>query len=719
MKPRMGVGCPLEAFPPEADIPPILPSSSLPSVLKQTATLCNNSPTHPQGTEFLTPRRLLILSALLAGLAAVCAATWTLAWRAGLAALQRDAGVRADQLTATLQGTLERYESLPYLIGTQPLVQDVLAAPRPDWAAAANRYLEDVNRHARATTTYIIGADGRCVAASNWRAADSFVGVDYRFRPYYAEAAHGGVGRFFGIGTISHDPGYYVSQPVLRNGAPVGVAVVKLNLEWFPGADAAEPVLVTDEHGVIFLSSVPQWKYHALRPLPPALAASIDATQQYARQPLPSLPLHLDRTLDGGAEIVRIGHGLRTPRYLETRRALGTPNWQIVTMSPLAPVAFDARSLAVMASSGYLCVCLLGFYWRMRSARVREIVQGRAALQKAYAQLNERVAERTADLSEANRHLQHEVAERTRAEHELRAAQDELIQASKLAALGQMAAGITHELNQPLAALRSFSDNSRVLLERGAHDAVRDNLEAIALLTERMGKITNQLKLFVGRARPGRAQADLARALRNALGLLGKRLDGVRITLEWPGADSEPGATRSAGRPAAAQATPAWQAGDAPRTESESSQSTKREPARNGRPEPMPPPEPWRDAPVLLVRCDELRLEQVLINVIGNALDAIAGATAPALAVSIEARGRDYALSVRDNGPGIPADVLPHLFEPFFTTKEMGHGMGLGLTIASTIARDYGGSLSAHNMPDGGACFVLALPRAPMPDPAP
>lgn len=611
-------------------------------------------------------RRLLIFFALAAGLVAVCALTWTLAWKSGIDALRRDAAVRGDRTTAALRSTLERYESLPYIVGEHPLVQDVLADPKREWVTAANRYLEDVNRHARATTTYIIGADGVCIAASNWRDADSFVGVQYRFRPYFIDAAKGGVGRFFGIGTISHDPGYYLSQPVRRDGRIVGVVVVKLNLEWFPGADANEPLLVTDDHGVIFLSSVPAWKYRTVRPLPADVVAALDETQQYARQTIAPLPAHVERVLEDDADIVRIGSGIGAPRYLETRRALGVPDWRLVTMSPVRPVVDAARSVTVMTGFGYVSLCLLGFYWRQRRARVNEMMKSRAMLQKAYAMLNERVAERTADLSQANEQLQREVHERARAEAELRAAQDELIQASKLAALGQMAAGITHELNQPLAALRSFSDNTRIFLERGQYATAHENLEAIGSLTERMGKIVNQLKLFVGRARPRSLRSAVAGALRNALALLGKRLAGVNVALTLT--DRTDGAAVVF--------------------------------------------DPHGDYPDLVAQCDDLRLEQVLINLIGNALDAVAGVPAPRIAIDIEAEAATLAIRVRDNGPGIPDDVMPRLFEPFFTTKEMGQGMGLGLAISSSIARDCGGSLAAHNEPGGGACFVLTLRRA-------
>jgi two-component system, NtrC family, C4-dicarboxylate transport sensor histidine kinase DctB len=616
-------------------------------------------------------RRLLILFALAAGLVVACGLTWSIAWQRGIDNLRRNAAVRVDRTASALKSTLERYESLPYLLAEHPFVQDVLVSPTAPNVARANHYLEDLNRHARATATYIIQADGLCVSASNWQEPESFVGSEYQFRPYFVDAVKGGVGRFFGIGTISHDPGYYISQPVRRDGQIVGVAVVKLNLEWFQGADASEPLIVTDDHGVIFLSSVPAWKYHTVRPLSGTVADSIYQTRQYAQQEIPPLPVTIEHMLEGDAQIVRIGGGRYAPRYLASRRAMGEPDWQLITLASVAPVDADARNDAIVTGFGYISLCLLAFYWRMRRARVREMIRSRELLQRAYAELNQRVAERTADLSQANEQLKKEVSERTRAEQELRSAHDELIQASKLAALGQMAAGITHELNQPLAALRGFSDNTRVFLERGDQESARENLEAIAALTERMGKITNQLKLFVGRARPRSARAPLARALRNVLALLQKRLQDVELVLTVVDAE----------------------AGTCARFD------------------------PSDEQPEFVANCDDLRLEQVLINLLSNAVDAAGGhpsvgIMAPRIEIDIEATEATLAISVHDNGPGIPDDVLPRLFEPFFTTKEMGQGLGLGLAISSSIARDAGGSLVARNAPDGGALFVLTLRRA-------
>ncbi|MCI1041975.1 MULTISPECIES: sensor histidine kinase [Caballeronia] len=624
-------------------------------------------------------RRIVVFFALFAALVACCALTWHLAWQSGIDELRLNAAARVDRTTNTLKSTLDRYEYLPYLLSRHPVVQDALDHPDRANVERANRYLEDLNARSHATVTYLIRANGIAVAASNWNATDSFVGVDYNFRPYFIDAMKGSTGRFFGIGTISTEPGYYISQPVYREGTKeiIGVAVVKLNLEWLQGADASEPLIVTDDHGVIFLSSVPAWKYHTVRPLPQNVEASVYATRQYAQQAITPLPMTIVKTLEGGAQIVRVGGGGRdghhAPAFLATHRSIGEPDWQLITMAALDPVESGAQIAVIVTALVFVSLCLLAFYWRMRRARVREMIRSREMLQTAYAELNQRVAERTADLSEANAQLTKEVNERTRAEQDLRAAHDELIQASKLAALGQMAAGITHELNQPLAALRSFSDNTRVLIDRGDQAAARENLEAIASLTERMGNITNQLKLFVTKARPKNARADVARALRQVFSMLRPRMKNVVIDI-----------------------APELAEGSAP----------------------------------IFVRCEDLRLEQVLINLIGNALDAVASCDRPRIVIELNGHADTIELIVRDNGPGIPVDALPKLFEPFFTTKEMGQGLGLGLAISSAIARDYGGTLVARNReapivadgPEGGtqadadhshgAEFVLTLRRA-------
>ncbi|MDT6962355.1 MULTISPECIES: sensor histidine kinase [unclassified Cupriavidus] len=638
---------------------------------------------------------------LVAGLLALCALTWLVSVQRGIAALQQSTAMRADRYAGTLESTLDRYEFLPALVSLHPSVRALLAAPQ-DAAriAAVNDYLSEVNGRARASATYVIAANGLALAASNHGEPGSFVGTDYRFRPYFQMASRGQVGRFYAIGVTSDEPGYYIAQPIEAGGKVIGVTVVKLNLEWFQraGSGRGEPLMVSDDHGVIFLSSVPGWQYRTLRPLPPALQAEMHRTRQYHDvdvTPLPLQPLTSPvmrwlarNTLADNQRLVRVGptdrggadaaaseaapdgidgigwslaelSGGGADRYLEISRAVGPAGWNMQVMAPLDPVLANARSATIGAALAYACVCLLLVNLRQRRQRARDMLYSRRLLEAAYDELERRVEARTADLMAINEQLEAEVAERTRAESELRATQDELVQASKLAALGQMAAGITHELNQPLAALRTFSDNTRVLLERGQLDAATGNLSAIADLTERMGKITGQLKLFAGKARPRRHAVAVRAAVDHVLQLIAPRLGPVALTVR--GLDGD--------------------AGD------------------------------------LAVWADELKLEQVLLNLVGNALDAIAAQGRPdgRVGIDIDADAERVRIAVHDNGTGIAPDALPHLFEPFYTTKEIGQGLGLGLAISSSIVREFGGQLVAGNAAGGGAEFVVTLRRARQP----
>ncbi|SDP75207.1 two-component system, NtrC family, C4-dicarboxylate transport sensor histidine kinase DctB [Ralstonia sp. 25mfcol4.1] len=633
--------------------------------------------------------------ALLAGLLVLCTLTWLLSVQRGIVALQQSTAMRADRYAGTLESTLDRYEFLPALVSLHPSVRALLASPQdPARIAAVNDYLVEVNRRARASATYVIAANGLALAASNHGEPGSFVGTDYRFRPYFQMASRGEVGRFYAIGVTSDEPGYYIAQPIEAGGKVIGVTVVKLNLEWFQraGSGRGEPLMVSDEHGVIFLSSVPGWQYRTLRPLPPALQAELHRTRQYHDVDVTPLPMQsltspvmrwlADNTLSDGQRLVRVGptdrrDGEGAPdgvegaglnfgladaggdRYLEINRAVGPAGWNMQVMAPLDPVLANARSATIGAALAYACICLLLVNLRQRRQRARDMLYSRRLLEAAYDELERRVEARTADLMAINEQLEGEVAERTRAEGELRATQDELVQASKLAALGQMAAGITHELNQPLAALRTFSDNTRVLLERGQLDAATGNLSAIADLTERMGKITGQLKLFAGKARQRRNAVRVRAALDHVLQLIAPRLGQVMLRVR--GLDGE--------------------------------------------------------AADLAVWADELKLEQVLLNLVGNALDAIAavGRADGRVEIGVVATDEQVRIAVRDNGTGIAPDALPHLFEPFYTTKEIGQGLGLGLAISSSIVREFGGQLVAGDAEGGGAEFVVTLRRARQP----
>jgi len=607
-------------------------------------------------------RYLPILTLLLALMGLSGFGAHRVAQQLGLAELQTTGLHRLDLYTASLEREIGKYAFLP---GTLGLERDVLAllgqADEGKLADQVNAYLEQLNERAGTLAIYVINTAGEVVASSNWRRADSFIGEDLSFRPYFREAMAGGSGRFFGIGTTRGQPGYYLASTLSDDSRTLGVAVIKVSLEQLEKSwsTVEAPAMVTDENGVVILGSVADWKFTTLRPLDEATRSAFDQTQQYNRRALKPLGMTEIAEFEHGARLVSIARDGPeivavypvTGRFLAQSRPLpGTP-WTLTVLSHLEQVDEIAQSRAMVAVVGTAFLFMLGLMLDERRRRLRDRLAAREALQKAHDELERKVDERTVDLSAANQLLQDEVAERIRAERTLRAAQDELVQAGKLAVIGQLSTGIAHELNQPLAALRTLSGNGVRFLERGDLATTRTNLERIAQLVDRMGLITSQLRTFARKSSGQLQPVALCRALDNALALLEPRLRQAEAEI-----------------------------------------------VRH-----CPLPEPW-------ARCDANRLEQVLVNLIGNALDAMDGQPAPRIEFDCTGSDGQARLSVRDHGPGLAEEALAHLFEPFFTTKAAGVGLGLGLTISAGIVRDFGGSLSGANHPDGGAVFTLQIP---------
>jgi two-component system C4-dicarboxylate transport sensor histidine kinase DctB len=590
---------------------------------------------------------LLVLSVGLAG-------EW--AERAQIASLRERAAAQLELYTAILKSELGRYDHLPAVLQFNPAVLRLLREPE-DLALVAevNRYLEALNREAGPSDLYLLDRAGRTLAASNWNQPISFVGIDLSYRPYFQDALRHGSGQFYGIGTTSRTPGYYFARAVQAAGETLGVAVVKVNLDGIenPWARGSGRMLVIDEHGVVILAAEPGWRFRTLAPLPAATLEHFRNVRQYENVELRPLGLETERELGQGVRVVVLtgaADGTRE-RLLAQEQALPGSGWRVMVLSELDDLALIIRSAQAVTGLALGSLILLGLYLRQRRRAIGLKLAAQATLERANIDLEQKVAERTHDLRASNERLQREVQERERAEQVLRAAQDELVHAGKLAAVGQMAAGITHELNQPLAALRTLSDNALTLLRRQRLDDAQQNLAMIAGIVDRMAGITGQLKVFARKPQPVHAAVSVRHTLMRAIELLEPRLrtSEVRIVQALPEAD-------------------------------------------------------------LAVPGEGGRLEQVLVNLLANALDALDGRAGARIDVAAgQADGRVH-ITVADNGPGLGAEVLPRLFEPFFTTKAMGAGLGLGLTISEGIVRELGGVLRAANRPEGGAEFTIELP---------
>ncbi len=611
------------------------------------------------------PLRLAALLLVFALLSAAAAwTTYKVSQGMGLAQLQTTGRHRLDLYSASLEREIGKYAYFPATLGLERNVLNLLQKKGgPELPARINSYLEQLNERAGTLAIYVIDDTGRVLVSSNWRRADSYVGEDLSFRPYFRDAMASGSGRFFGIGTTRSEPGYYLSSALSDGGRTLGVAIIKVGLDQLEKSwsTVEAPVLVADENGVVILSSVPDWKFTTLRPLDENTRNAFDRTQQYNRRALQPLGVRETAVLNHGARLVRVArdpmetvsvYAVAGQFLAQSQTLLGTP-WTLTVFSHLESVDDISAIRAAVAGISTLLLGILAmmvYQWRRH---LSDRLAAREALQKAHDDLERKVEERTADLSAANQQLQDEIAERVRAERTLQAAQSELIQAGKLAVIGQLSAGIAHELNQPLAALRTLSGNTAKFLERGDEVTARANLERIAQLVDRMGQITGQLKTFARKSSGQLHPVDLRLVVGHAIALLEQRVAASKARIE----------TRFPEHP-------------------------------------------------LLALCDANRLEQVAVNLIGNALDAMNGQSDALVEIDGSLGGRMVRLDVRDHGIGLGDDVKARLFEPFFTTKEAGVGLGLGLAISAGIVSDFGGTLTGTNHPDGGALFTLEIPLA-------
>ncbi|HGM4994962.1 TPA: two-component system sensor histidine kinase DctB [Pseudomonas aeruginosa] len=537
-----------------------------------------------------------------------------------------------DLYVANLLGTLRRYEELPQILGGLPVLRQALQQPGdPLLQKIANEALADIRRRTGTDVIYLLQPDGTTQVASNWAQADSFVHRNFAFRPYYREAMQGRLARFFGLGTTSIKRGYYFASAVKEGSRIIGVLVVKVDLEHIERlwGNSPEQLLVIDNYGVVILSSREDWRFHASRPLSAAERDEIHANIPYPVQD--PKPLRLQQSA-----------------WLSQSRTLPETGWTVSIYAPRTLIERPVRSVLLIGGATLLALPLL---LTLLTLSRRHYLDRIALEAEAKRQLEERVLERTRELENANAQLQQEVHEREQAQRELMRAQDEVVQAGKLTALGTMSASISHELNQPLAAIRSYADNARVLLDHQRTEDARGNLEQISDLTTRMASIIAHLKAYARGARRAPENVQLQPAIEDALSMVASRRRAMNVELLR----------------------------DVP------------------------------DAP-LWVQAGETRLRQILGNLLTNALDALAEKAPPRRLWVIASQDQHgVTLTLRDNGPGFSEDALAHAHEPFFTTKTTAKGLGLGLAICDNLLRALGGRLEMGNHLEGGAVVRLHL----------
>ncbi len=547
-------------------------------------------------------RSILIAAAVLV-LALAFVISDRVAKQQGIADVSNRAQSSAILLSASFRRELDKFRLVPIVLADDQEAREALSTHDPARLSQLSRKLEALSNATRAGNVYLLDAKGVTVAASNWQRPDSFVGDSYAYRAYYRDAARLGSAQQFALGQRSRRPGLYISRRVESGGRLLGVFVVKVDFsslerEW---RETATSAFVTDGRGIILISSNPEWQFQTTKPLSASERSGARRAFEYGAVPL------VQNALYAAGEVAPRGRATPEFAYVEASEDVGG-GWRVHVLEPTeraVRVAVNFARLAVAITA--LVLVGLVLLWRMRR-------------RAEAARVERETATRLAGLRE------------------------QLVQANKLATLGQITAGVAHEINQPLAAISAYAGNALAFNRRGDHAHASEAIEQVGALTERIGIITRELRGFARRSSGDVEPVAVKEALAGTALLLRDRMRMLGARLEIEGA-------------------------------------------------------------MVAVRAERVGLEQVLVNLIQNALDA----GALTITVAVAPHKDRVAITVADDGAGLTDEVRASLFMPFKTSKR--NGLGLGLVICRDIVAGFGGTLVAA-APIAGAAFVIDLEMA-------
>lgn len=533
-----------------------------------------------------------------------------------------EAANRLSLYTRSLNDTLERFQYLPYVLSKDPLVVSGVSTSLNDVIPPElNKRLAEFADVSNLEAIYLMNLRGSVIASSNYNLPQSFMGQNYAFRPYFQNALSGNRGEFFGVGATTGRPGYFVSEPVYENGKIIGVIAIKIDMSelqslWEQGG---ENVFVSNGDGIVVLSSNPAWLYRTLQALSSDEIAAIAINRQFIGKELISLDWATQ-----GDDVAKLDGG----NFVYAKEPINSLNWTLHYL--LSETRVYERTVLTTVIFGSVLAVFLVFATFMRSVRIRSALS----------------------ISQSDR------AQLLKTNHELKTAQEQLSRTSKLAALGQLSASVTHELGQPISALRNHLTAAEISGElKPGH-----TLEKFTRVVDRMDNITKQLRFFTrpistARHEDKQHNVDIEDVIKGGLDLVEHTLQSAQVEAVFH-----------------SQNKPIYTLGN------------------------------------------RLRLEQVIVNLLTNSITAMEDSLPKKLEISLQTHEKIVNIIVKDNGTGFGDRDIAKLQEPFHTTRASGDGMGLGLSIATEIIREHMGMITAQNLDGGGAEFIISLPLIKLQD---
>ena len=543
-------------------------------------------------SRFLLSAGLLILVSLVASFIfyLVLLYSWT---------LEQQLSTRFFQ--QSFNASVEQFEYLPALLANDRDVKNALTAQTIK-SVDLNQRLNFVAERSGANAVYLMDSSGRVIATSNYNTKDSFLNKNYAFRPYFSQAIRQKKRQFYyAVGATTGIPGLFISEPVINDFAQVvGVTVVKLNLNeleknW---RDAGQNILVTDENNVIILSGQAQWRYRSIGDLSKETLDKIDSQRQFKD----SKPTALAQKTYEFVQLKGLSlffWVIDNNTYLSNSSLMPDTGWRLYYLEKNQRFVQSALIFFIIVLTG---ISLSYLYFRERQSKLRS------------------------------------------------RRQTELVQQSKVAALGKMAATIVHELSQPLSAMNSSITATQLKARKEDWQGALNSIARLSPLSEKMNNIIKLLKFFSYQDDQPVQVQELGPLIEKSLALYKDKLKASQVVIHQHELQS-----------------------------------------------------------AVFVRINPLKFELVIANLIQNAIDAMEKHDEPKISVAMTTQASIAIITIDDCGEGIDSRMIGQLFDPYFTTKEIGKGLGLGLSICHEIISEFGGRIDAENI-DQGSRFTIILP---------